>query len=238
MPVPNIDYDNQAVNMLPFRERRTKWMVFAKGLVYAAKWLYGVFKAYMSGDYSPKWDSTITYSTGNKVQYNFRVYESLTDGNLNNVPDQSATNWLLRNNDFIGAIERAKYNGRYLELTYALNRYFSTTFRQPPYPSPYDFGVGGTFSDIYITNVAPAYASFVSFNIETPSSASYNNSSTTFASFNTEIYTAATSYEFAIWIPLAVFNALGASDPIRESVVRGFADKLVVSGTHYIINTY
>lgn len=40
------------------------------------------------------WSSGTTYSIGNEVRYNHRVYESLQNSNLNNQPDISPTFWL------------------------------------------------------------------------------------------------------------------------------------------------
>ena len=40
------------------------------------------------------WNSTTTYSEGNKVLYNNRIYESLIESNLNKQPDTNPTSWL------------------------------------------------------------------------------------------------------------------------------------------------
>lgn len=238
MPVPINDFDNQALNQLPFRQRKPKWEAMAKAIVSQIKRMYRIFTGYMNGESFSAYNPVTPYAAGNCVQYNFKTWESLIDGNVGNTPDISPSAWILRNSYFIGATERTKYNGRYITLTYALNRYFQTTFRQPPYPAPYDNGLGGgTFSDIYITNVAPAFNSFVVSTDDTPSSHVGTTGSTGLVS-TVEIYTAASSYEFDINIPIAVFNALGADDPIRESIVRNFADRYVVSSTQYNVVTY
>ena len=40
------------------------------------------------------WDDTYTYSKYNVIQYNGIIYQSLTDNNLNNVPNTNPTQWL------------------------------------------------------------------------------------------------------------------------------------------------
>lgn len=43
----------------------------------------------------PAWDNATTYEEGDKVDYTGTLYKSLTDGNLNNQPDVSPSEWEL-----------------------------------------------------------------------------------------------------------------------------------------------
>lgn len=43
----------------------------------------------------PTWSSTTSYSKGDRVVYNIKTYESLTNTNLNKTPDTSPTDWLV-----------------------------------------------------------------------------------------------------------------------------------------------
>jgi len=238
MPVPNIDFNNMAVNMLPTEQRKPFWIMFVKALVSPIVRLYGVFVTYMFGETLLAYSSGAAYNTGALVRYNYKTYESLIPDNTGNAPDTSTQAWILRNNSFIGAIERAKYNGRYLELTYALNRYFNTTFRQPPYPAPYDYGLGGgVFSDIYITNVEPSFTSFIIGSTEVNSSIVYSNTSSGFV-FTTSIFGNISTYKFAIHIPIAKYISLGATNSIRNSIVSNFVNQYLTGGTSYVIVTY
>jgi hypothetical protein len=233
MPVPSVDIDKQSVNMLPADQRLPLWQMFVQTLNSAAKRLLDVFTKYRAGDTSHVYDSGTTYDAGDTAQYNFQIWESLQGSNTGNTPDVSPAWWILRNSNFIGAVERTKYNGRYLTLTYALNKQFGTTFKAPPYPSPY--GGSGTFSDIYITNAGNTQTEFM---MSGPAlSYSYVDYSTGFM-FTPPVYGSATTFKFIIHIPSAVYTALGATDAVRESVVRGFADKYVPAGIFYNITTY
>lgn len=235
MPVPQIDFDKAAVNLLPTAQRTPFWVMFAKTLLSPVKWLYGVFKGFMNGETFAAYNPLTTYALAAQVQYNFKTYESLKAANTSNQPDISPLWWILRNGSFIGAVERAKYNGRYLQLTWALNREFGTTFRQPPYPSPY--GGSGTFSDIYITNTPLLYTPFVVGPTSGTSSfvGIIGNHSLVPV---TPTYATASVYDFTINIPVAVYTDLGASADIRKAIVDTFVAKYAVSGTSWTIATY
>jgi len=238
MAIPRIDFYNFAVNMLPFGQRKPKWIIFTKALLSQIQRLYGIFRGYTNGESLEMYNPSFPYVKGSKVQYNFKTWESLVDDNLGFAPSSSPAAWILRNNNFIGTTERSKYNGRYLELTYALNRNFSTVFRQPPYPAPYDYGLGGgTWSDIYITNEAPVYTSFIVGIDEASSSDTFTGTSTGYV-FTIGILSGASSYKFIVNIPITVYNAQGATDSIRNSIFNSFIALYAVSGTTWELITY
>lgn len=43
----------------------------------------------------PTWSSATSYSKGDRVAYNLKIYESLTNTNLNKTPDTNPTDWLV-----------------------------------------------------------------------------------------------------------------------------------------------
>lgn len=43
----------------------------------------------------PTWSSATSYSKGDRVVYNLKIYESLTNTNLNKTPDTNPTDWLV-----------------------------------------------------------------------------------------------------------------------------------------------
>lgn len=236
MAVPRIDFNIAGQNLLPPDQRKPYWIIFVTALLNPIARLYGLFTGFMNGETLIVWSSITTYAAGTKVFWNFKTWESVVSGNMGVIPGSNTAYWILRNNSFIGATERAKYNGRYLALTFALNRYFGTTFRQPPYPPPY--GAGGAFSDIYITNVAPTFTSFVSYTKEAGGSTVYTIGTGNNEVFTTGIFAGASAYKFIINIPLAVYSALGATPAISDSIIRRFADKYVPCGITYNISTY
>lgn len=209
-----------------------------QSLAYPIRRLQAYFRYFMNGSIDTGyWNSVVTYAKGDLVRDVSGVYESQSDGNLNN-PITDTTFWFKVLGSFIGASERVKYNGRYLYLTWALNRWFGTTFLQPIYPAPYDFGLGGgTFSDIYITTDVPTFYSLVGFDELAPADSVYDMI-VGYACFDDILVGTSSSYKFTIHMPLFIYNALGSTVAIRESVVRHFVDGVNVGGLGYSIVTY
>lgn len=237
MDIPVVYYDDLANSLLPSAQRLPLWEAFTQASLSQDKRLYELFVAYMDGSTAPYWDSTATYTKGAHAKDISGVYESLADGNLDNALSDTAS-WYKVLDSFIGVNERVKYNGRYLTLTWALNRYFGTEFRQPPYPAPYDFGLGGgTFPDIYITTDALTQFSFMTYDSIDPSNTTTDNPSG-FYTYDSLITGIASTYQYTIHMPLGVYNALGPTDAIRESVVRNFVDLYNLIGLGYSITTY
>jgi hypothetical protein len=233
--VPVLNVDQQVIELLPGDERTVNSIVLAQSLADDNKQLNRRFQYFMNGstDFG-YWDVTVTYSKGDLVRMLDGEYESLANANLANPTTDSAW-WVKVLDSFIGVSESTKFSGKYLNLTWALNRIFGTTFRQPPYPSPY--GGSGTFSDIYVTNRDIVRTSFVMYPTAAASSKMYPTFSTGFM-FNPPAYAGASTFYFYINVPTAVFNALGASADIREATLRSYVDRLVPAGLVYGILTY
>lgn len=228
---PQADINILAVQNLPIDQRLKKWILWAKGLVYPLFWRMGLFVQYQNGTMVSNYSGAVTYDIGGQVKFNYAVWESLVNGNTGNIPDASSDYWIKVNDSFIGISESSRYGGGKLNLEWALNRYFQTTFRQP------DSDVSPTPSEIYITNTPPTYVSFVSFSTETLTSNVYTNITSDFV-FTDEVYGSASSYLFTVNIPAAVYAAINADAAIAETIVRQFLDKYVVSGVYYEIVTY
>jgi hypothetical protein len=250
MPVPVVDFNDLAVQMLPSAQRLPQWKIFAKALVSPVVTMYQAFSDDMQpGTVYTVYDPATTYAEGYPavVVYQFKTYISLIAGNIGNRPDESPAAWGLRSDNAIGSAERAKFTIGYLTFTYAINRHFYEYleglgipgWRQPPYPAPYDFGLGGgTFSGIYLTTDALVDTSIVVATIETGSGVVGTSDSSGFYVSTEESFGTETSYKYTIHIPTATFNALGTTDAIRTSVVRQFADKYTATGILYSIVTY
>lgn len=237
MSVPVFDVNTAVINNLPPNKRKPKWILFMQALAYPLVRLQSLFRGFISGSIDTGyWNSVVTYSQGDKVRDITGVYESLTDGNLNN-PIGNTTFWLKVLDSFIGASERVKYNDKYLNLTYELNRQFNTLFIQPPYPDdPYT--PGAAFSEIYLTTDTPTVLSFAMYRNPAPSNIMWKGSISGYAMFTNTLTGTVSSFSYTIHIPLYIYNALGATNPIRESVVRNFIDGLNCAGLTYRVLAY
>jgi hypothetical protein len=111
-----------------------------------------------------------------------------------------------------------------LVLTYALNKWFGTSFFQPPVQS-----------DIYITNDAIATPAFLVGQNESNSSKISTTGSTEFIG-TTVTYSA--QVNFTIHVPVAVYNALDTTGINNDKIFRNFVDQYVPAGILYAIQTY
>lgn len=238
MPVPLFNIPNYINLFLPPNKRGPKYLAFFQSLCSGLTWRKEIWDAYRNGDPQSVYNPATTYTTDDKVWWNFATYQSLIDGNTGNQPDISPSSWIMRNASFLGATERARIDGKYLKLTKGLNRQFGGVFRQPPYPAPYDFGLGGgTFSDIYITSATPAYVSPL-FGSQ-PNVYGYFGSQPNEIVWGSEpVIAAATSYTQVLHFPIAIHNSLGASDPVRLSVIDKFMRGRLMFGCAYQVVTY
>ena len=133
----------------------------------------------------------------------------------------ASTDWLRILDSFIGSDESQNFNATKLELEYALNKRFGTTYVNPPSVSP-----------IYISNITPPVIVFRVGGIESISSSSYNNGSD---SFVIDDYSFPLPANFTINIQTATYNALGST---KEKIVRMFVDRYVAIGLTYTITPY
>jgi len=213
-------------NNLPKRKRTPRR--FARGKVYMKplQWLHDIlFGSYLDGDFvHGPFDILTDYSAGDRVKYGKAIYECWVPC-LGVLPTVSA-NWVLVQEKFTGLNGRLRQNAQKLVFEYALNEWFGTTFRQP---------VSG-LSDIYIQQYNTTYAFHVGIPEENSSFVDQNGSRAFEFVFGTDIDVLGS--QFAIKIPVAVYNALGATSLIREKTVRRFADTINLAGIKYDIVTY
>lgn len=233
--VPEIDIQQQTVNMLPAEQRVPKWEIFAKALNDPDDRLAKLLYFYINGSTdSGYWDGATVYSKGDYVRALDGVYESLADSNLNNTTSDK-TWWLKVLPAFIGSIERSRYTNRYLAMTWQLNRHFGTRFVQPPYPSPY--GGSGSFSDIYIATDAIVNTSFTMYPTGAASSKMYPTFSTGFM-YDPPAFALTSTFKYTVYFPLAVYTALGSTSDSRDKTARSIIDKFNTAGIKYSIATY
>ena len=116
--------------MLPPDKRFTKTVAFVRALLSPIQWVRDLwFGEYRTGTTAFAWSNVAAYQKYNRVLYNKIVYESLINTNTSN--PTITTSWMIVQSNFIGLSERILFTGVTLTLTYALNKWFGTVFRQP-----------------------------------------------------------------------------------------------------------
>lgn len=222
MSIYDINFNTLATETLPPDKRFTRMVAFVRILLSPLQYLNNLwFVGYRTGTTAPAYTSG-TYAKYAQVKYNKIVYESLVAGNTALPTD--TTKWKVVQQNFIGLFERITYNGQKLVLEYALNKWFGTTFRQPP-----------SVSDIYVSTNSIGIPVFRIGGTESISSSVSNASSSEFVINN---YTIAVQYNFTIYVPVAVYNALDSTMLNNEAIFRSFANKYIPAGLTYNITTY
>lgn len=222
----DIDYAQQVTELLPPDKRyahNTAFLVdcMKSTLQYLRDALLG---DYRNGSTVGAWVDPATsmapYARGIKVNYKKGIYVSLIDNNSDN--PTVTTSWYFQQTFFIGLTERLAYNGNNLVLTYALNRWFGTTFRQP----------GGGLSDIYITtNPIPAKTFILGYLSTECSTIGWTGSSEAI----TYDSTFGPAYNANIYVPNTLIASLGSA---AMALISSFVNKYIYAGITYQIIGY
>jgi len=131
MSIYDLTYSKLGQQLLPPDKRNLKLVAFAACLLAPMQWLRDLwFGTYRTGAIYPTWDEDITYHKYDRVSYHNSIYESTVPYNLAAAPTIE-NNWMLVQTNLIGLGERLLYSGQTLTLTWAMNKWFGTTFRQP-----------------------------------------------------------------------------------------------------------
>lgn len=229
MPIYDIDYTIQTGNLLPPNKRKPKYLAWLIVLTYPIQWLRNIFfSEYTEGSTAPFWVIHNNYAIGDRVRNasDHGVYECIV-AIVNDLiqPSSDPARWIKIADNYVGVREREKYTGQKLSLEFALNKWFRTTFNQPP----------GT-PDIYITNNVLKVFPFIVGGLESNSSSVVSDE--LFAdSFIVDDYNFGVP-AFTIFIPVAVWTALSSNAAARDPIVRSFANKYVIAGMTYDIQTY
>lgn len=186
-----------------------------------------IFKWYREGSTASNFNPATAYNFGDVFRYSKVVYlkNHVTEGYSAGILPTDTRYFTKILNSFVGANERVKYNSSKIVFEYALNKFFETTFRQPP-----------LVSDIYIDRDFSDFTDFWISEIDPPTAkVGLTDTDTVYVD---EDETTRSNYDYVIYIPLAVFNALADNNTTRERVVRSFADKINASGFLYLVQTY
>lgn len=220
----NVNYNTTIENLLVPDKRTKKTTKFNTALVQEVANNHVIlFDTYKNYNSLSNWTAG-TFAKNALVKYGKSIFQSIESGNTTE-PTYS-DKWRLVSDNFLGSDFRLSITGAKLNLEFALNTWFGSVFRQP--------AVG--ISDIFIAtnNVSPVSVFRVGFT-EFESTNVYTDTS---AQFVVNDYDFATQYNLFINVPLALFNSLGATDSIRTSIIRNFANKYINAGLIYQIITY
>lgn len=221
----DLNFDQFVIDILPVDKRGQNTVGLIQDLLTATQEDHdNLFDSYRNGSSAGAYSALVTYNLNDQVIFRNSVYQSTINNNKTNPTNKA--NWTMVQQNFIGILERITYNSQVIILTYALNKWFGTTFRQPPWP-PY--------SDIYIANAPLVVKGFmvgltevVSAEISTVGSSASIGGLTPFGK----------EFGFGIYMPLEVYNALDPVPANRETIVRSFANLYVLAGVTYQIITY
>jgi hypothetical protein len=221
----DLDFDQFVIDILPVDKRGQNTVGLLQDMLAATQEDHdNLFDSYRSGSSAGAYSALNTYNLNDQVIFRNSVYQSTS--NNNNTDPTNTNNWTLVQQNFIGILERITYTSQVIILTYALNKWFGTTFRQPPWPQ---------YSDIYIANAPLVLKGFmvglteaVSAEISTVGSSASIGGLTPFGK----------DFGFAIYIPVEVYNALDPVPANRESIVRSFANLYVIAGVTYQVIPY
>jgi hypothetical protein len=220
----NVNYNTAIENLLVPDKRTKKTVAFNTALVTDISNNHNLlFDTYKNYTILPNWTAG-TYAKNELVKYGKSIFQSIENGNTGQ--PTISDKWRLVSENFLGSDFRLSITGEKLNLEYALNTWFGSIFRQP----------SAGISDIYLTTnnavVLPVFR--VGIN-EFESTSVFSNVSEQLV---VNSYSFAMQYNITINIPITLFNSLGATDEIRTSIVRAFADKYINAGLTYKIQTY
>src|ERR1700742_3388077 len=102
----DIDYGEMGVQLLPPDKRQPAMKAWVNVLLKPIQWLRDLWLGdYRTGSSGTLWLNSTTYAKGERVVFKGSAYESLADGNLNNLPTD-ITKWFIVQQNFIGVEER------------------------------------------------------------------------------------------------------------------------------------
>lgn len=218
----NIDFTRFATQMLPPDKRNPVLMALLNAFLVPLQWAsQHRIVEFGAGSFAAAWSNITTYNKYDQVILNKVVYQSLISGNTSS---PLTSNWAIIQSNFIGLNERIQYNGECLVLTYALNKWFGTIFRQPP-----------AISDIYINTNVLVTPIFRVGKTEAVSSSISTIGSSEFIGISDGI---TSQINLSIFVPIAVYNALDVTLINNDKIFRNFADRYIPAGIVYQITTY
>jgi hypothetical protein len=221
MAIYDINFSTVWEKLTPPILRQIKTLAWGTVLLKPLQWLRDLFFIdYADGSSAEFYDSLISYIVDDKVYYTDRAVYICIAPSTGNLPTDT-TYWRKILDNHIGARERVRYNSQKILFEHALNRWFNVYAPDPL---------------IYITNNTVSASPFLLGQTgQTSSNVSRSSIYSQYYLGNSPSYASNT---FTIFVPLAVFNALAGNNTDRENIIRNFADRFVLSGMIYDVQTY
>jgi hypothetical protein len=228
MSIYNADFRLAAIELLPTHKRGDSFVELTGMMVEPLNDVNVMLNWFVFGNNSAQWDNTISYNFGTAVRYSRRVYlrNENTDGYAAGAIPTDIRYWDLVSSNFLGVIERAMYGNGKLTLEYLLNRHFESTFRQPP-----------LVSDIYIQNINTTDENFGVGELD-PFTSVVTEQDSTALYYVSENDFIAGEKDYEIFVPIAVYNALGTTNTERDAVISGVVKIYGLAGYTFKITTY
>jgi hypothetical protein len=226
----NINYNNLVQQLLPPMLRKQSEIAWLTSLTEPLQTNNVIFNEYITGSTYPYWLSSSGYTSGDTVIYKSdnNVYTSIS-ASTGQLPSTGTTYWTIRNDNYIGAYERARYNSQKIIYELALNRWFNNI---PNTPMQYSGWTGSNHTtDIYIQNLSGSTNIFIMGESSENSSLLVNDSSTAL-DFMATSYSGDTFYNYKIWVPNSIYTAT------TDNIIRSYADKVNLSSKLYTIAAY
>ena len=226
MSIYDFDAEIIAEQITPPVLRKPKHLAWLNVIVRPIQYLWERFRDWYAGVNYADWAILTSYSAGTRVVWTDRaVYEarvphtSLGFNEPTGAVDSAAT-WRKVQQFHIGADERVRYTSQIIVLEYALNKWYRIPTTDP---------------QIYIENNA-GNNSMVMGNTG-PVSTPMPNSSAFQVGYmaNSPTFSA---YDFTVYVPVAVWNTLGATNTVRELNVKSFVNFYKLAGINYNVTSY
>lgn len=224
MSIYQIDTSYVSEQLTPPKLRSAKLLAWLKVLLKPLSNLFDInFLDYKLGSTVADYSGATAYSFGDRVRYTDKsIYELIVTTSTGIVPTNT-TNWIKINDVFIGCDERIKYNAQKLLFEYSLNKFFL---------------VPAIGDQIYIENQTTFETPFIMGNVGNLSSSMPTNSINQINYLGNAYTYTSSSYDYTIYVPIAIFTALGTDTTNRENAIRNFADTYNLAGLIYNVTTY
>lgn len=232
--IPNIffdcDYSQQSLELIPVAKRKPAHIAWMGLFDTYMQMLHDlIFEYYANGETaSPDYSGASTYLIYQRVKFtDGAIYEAIQDVPIS-TPPTDTDYWVKVLDTWIGFRERRKYKFQTVLMEFILNKHFDTTMSYRP-----------TLPDIYIeTNTLNNIPGVYFFNnSENQPQYIFNNAeSSPFYLWNTDEYLP--EYDFTVFVPVAVWTALGATAEERDAVIQWEVDKYKFASIKNNIETY
>lgn len=228
MSIYNVDFDQCARELYPIDKRKTVLLQKIYSLLKPLNDANLFFQFFREGGTFSTYDAGTVYTFGQYIQYQRRIYlrNEVTTDYVAGISPLNTTYWTKILESFIGASERAKFGPSKIVLEYALNKIFGTVFRQP---------ADGT-SDIYIANLNTTDDLFFVGEVDEATAEVTENDQD--AIFFVPEVESIEAFDYAIYVPVAVWTAIAPTSIERDAIITSVANKYRLVGYTFEIITY